>query len=115
MEQEEAYIQAVQSAVAYRVTDDRLELVDASGEATLVFARRQKAIRRLLLGGREMTMITLNVEAAISLGIGRDSQRRKGEAHRIDLGPKHRAFSQKTRDFPRPSGSVRPDQSPTGR
>ena len=40
MEQEAAYIEALQSAVIYRVIDDRLEIADASGEIALVFARK---------------------------------------------------------------------------
>ena len=39
MEQEEAYIAGLQSAAAYRVIDDRLEISDASGAIGLVFAR----------------------------------------------------------------------------
>ena len=38
MEQEEAYIEALRSAETYRVVDDRLEIADASGATTLVFA-----------------------------------------------------------------------------
>jgi heat shock protein HslJ len=40
MEQEAAYIKALQGAAAYRVINDRLEIADASGETTLVFARK---------------------------------------------------------------------------
>lgn len=39
MEQEAAYIEALQNAAAYRVMDDRLEIANAAGETTLVFAR----------------------------------------------------------------------------
>ncbi len=39
MEQEAAYIEALRSAAAYRVVDDRLEIDNAAGETTLVFAR----------------------------------------------------------------------------
>lgn len=39
MEQEAAYIEALRSAAAYRVMDDRLEIDNAAGETTLVFAR----------------------------------------------------------------------------
>jgi heat shock protein HslJ len=39
MEQEEAYIEALQSAAAYRVSGDRLEIDDAATATTLVFAR----------------------------------------------------------------------------
>jgi len=41
MEQEAAYISALQSAAAYRVTDDRLEIADANGETLLAFARQE--------------------------------------------------------------------------
>ena len=40
MEQEAAYIEALRSAAAYRVVDDRLEIANAAGETTLVFARK---------------------------------------------------------------------------
>jgi heat shock protein HslJ len=40
MEQEAAYIEALRSAATYRVEDDRLEIDDAAGETTLVFARK---------------------------------------------------------------------------
>ena len=39
MEQEARYIAALQGAAAYRMTQDRLEIADADGETTLVFAR----------------------------------------------------------------------------
>jgi len=39
MEQEAAYIEALRSAAAYWVMDDRLEIANAVGETTLVFAR----------------------------------------------------------------------------
>jgi heat shock protein HslJ len=41
MEQEEAYIEALLDAAAYRVIDDRLEVDDAAAETTLVFARKE--------------------------------------------------------------------------
>ena len=40
MEQEEAYIEALRSAASYRVVDDHLEIDNAAGEITLVFARK---------------------------------------------------------------------------
>ena len=40
MEQEAAYIEALQEAAAYRVVDDRLEITNAAGETPLVFARK---------------------------------------------------------------------------
>jgi len=39
MEQEAAYIEALRSAAAYRVMDDRLEIDNAAGETPLVFVR----------------------------------------------------------------------------
>lgn len=42
MEQEAAYIEALHNAAAYRVMDDRLEINNAAGETTLVFARREE-------------------------------------------------------------------------
>jgi heat shock protein HslJ len=41
MEQEAAYIEALRSAAAYRVIDDRLEVDDATGETVLVFAMKE--------------------------------------------------------------------------
>ena len=41
MEQEAAYIEALRSAAAYRVIDDRLEIDDAAGETILVFAVKE--------------------------------------------------------------------------
>jgi heat shock protein HslJ len=40
MEQEAAYIEALRNAAVYRVMDDRLEITNAAGETTLVFARK---------------------------------------------------------------------------
>jgi heat shock protein HslJ len=42
LQQEDAYIAALTGADAYRVLDDRLEIEDASGETTLVFARKEQ-------------------------------------------------------------------------
>ena len=42
MEQEVAYIAAPRSAASYRVVDDRLEIDNAAGETTLVFARKEE-------------------------------------------------------------------------
>jgi heat shock protein HslJ len=39
MEQEATYIEALRSAASYRVVDDRLEIDNAAGETTLIFAR----------------------------------------------------------------------------
>jgi heat shock protein HslJ len=41
MEQEEAYIHALHNAATYQVIEDRLEIADADGETTLVFARKE--------------------------------------------------------------------------
>jgi heat shock protein HslJ len=42
MEQEDAYIETLHNAAAYRVMDDRLEIDNAAGETTLVFARKEE-------------------------------------------------------------------------
>lgn len=42
MEQEAAYIETLRNAAAYRVTDDRLEIDNAEGETTLVFAMQEE-------------------------------------------------------------------------
>ncbi len=41
MEQEAAYVEALRSATAYRMTSDNLQIADASGDVTLVFMRRE--------------------------------------------------------------------------
>jgi len=41
MGQEDAFTDALRSAAAYRVTDGRLEIVDAGGKTVLVFTRQQ--------------------------------------------------------------------------
>jgi hypothetical protein len=38
-DQENAYLQALAEAVAFRLVENRLELQDATGETTLVFTR----------------------------------------------------------------------------
>jgi hypothetical protein len=43
VEQEAACIEALRDAASYRVTDDRLEIADASGETTLVLERGEQA------------------------------------------------------------------------
>ena len=40
LEQESAYVDALRNAATYRVVDDRLEIANAAGETTLVFARK---------------------------------------------------------------------------
>ena len=40
MEQENAYVSALNSVTNYRVVDNRLELQDAGGETVLVYARQ---------------------------------------------------------------------------
>ena len=42
MQQEAAYTSALQNAAAYRVIDDRLEIDNAAGETTLVFAMKEE-------------------------------------------------------------------------
>jgi len=39
MEQEQVYLVALRSAVAYRLVEDRLELLDGAGETILVYTR----------------------------------------------------------------------------
>ena len=43
MEQEDAYLAALQDVAAYRVTGDRLELEDGAGESLLAFVQKLKA------------------------------------------------------------------------
>jgi hypothetical protein len=40
MEQEAAYIEALRGAARYQVVEGRLEILDASGATTLVFAAK---------------------------------------------------------------------------
>jgi heat shock protein HslJ len=42
MPQEDAFIEALQNAAAYRVMGDHLEIDNAEGETTLVFTRREE-------------------------------------------------------------------------
>jgi heat shock protein HslJ len=42
MEQEQTYVETLTSATTYRMTDDGLEISDAAGETTLVFARKEE-------------------------------------------------------------------------
>jgi heat shock protein HslJ len=42
MEQEATYIETLRRAASYRVVDDRLEIDNAAGETTLVFARKEE-------------------------------------------------------------------------
>jgi heat shock protein HslJ len=42
MEQESAYVQVLRTAAAYRATEDRLELTDASGADILIYARQEE-------------------------------------------------------------------------
>jgi len=42
IQQELAYIETLRNAAAYRVMDDRLEIDNAAGETTLVFARKEE-------------------------------------------------------------------------
>ena len=43
MEQEDAYLRALQEAAAYRVAGDRLEIEDGAGKVTLIYARKARA------------------------------------------------------------------------
>jgi heat shock protein HslJ len=42
MEQETAYLQALRRSATYRLADGRLEIADAAGETSLVFARKEE-------------------------------------------------------------------------
>jgi hypothetical protein len=44
-EQETAYLEALQQAVAYQMVPDGLQIADASGELTLVLVRSKQAER----------------------------------------------------------------------
>ncbi len=61
MPQEEAYVQALGNAAAYRVTDGRLEIDNASVETTLVFAVKEEfAMDPRDLVGTEWELLSVN-------------------------------------------------------
>jgi len=61
MPQEDAYMQALGNAAAYRVTDGRLEIDNASGETTLVFAIKEEfAMDPRDLVGTEWELLSAN-------------------------------------------------------
>ena len=43
MEQEQAYVDALTDAAAYRLTDDGLEILSATGETVLVYVWQEKS------------------------------------------------------------------------
>jgi heat shock protein HslJ len=66
MEQEAAYIEALQIAVAYRVMGDRLEIKDAEGRTTLVFTRKEEALMEPSdLVGTEWQLVSWNGDSPI--------------------------------------------------
>ena len=70
MEQEQSYVEALNSAATYRMVDDRLEIDDATGETTLVFARQEEfpmdpgdlvgTAWLLSAGGSDITLVFLD-------------------------------------------------------
>jgi heat shock protein HslJ len=65
MQQEMAYVEALRSAVAYRLMDDRLEIENASGETILKFAKQEFPIS-LGLDGTEWVLTTLNGSSLVA-------------------------------------------------
>lgn len=66
MKQEAAYIEALQSAIAYRVMDDRLEIEDAAGRTILVFARKEESpMKPGDLVGTEWRLLSWNGDSPI--------------------------------------------------
>lgn len=66
MEQEAAYIEALQSAAAYRVMDDRLEIEDAAGRTIPVFARKgESPMNPSDLVGTEWQLLSWNGDSLI--------------------------------------------------
>ena len=66
MEQEAAYIEALQNAAAYRVMDDRLEIDNAAGRTILVFARKEEfPMKPSDLVGTEWQLVSWNGDSLI--------------------------------------------------
>jgi len=78
MQQEETFKEALGSAVAYHIVDDRLEIENASGETILVFAKKAEfPMNPGDLVGTEWQLVSLN---------GRPPRRRLHRARRgVDL------------------------------
>ncbi|MGC9334802.1 MAG: META domain-containing protein [Anaerolineae bacterium] len=61
MEQEDAYLEDLTKAASYRVADDRLEIQDETGEAVLVFTRREaQAMDPADLVGTAWKLVTMD-------------------------------------------------------
>ncbi|MDH4138582.1 MAG: META domain-containing protein, partial [Anaerolineae bacterium] len=60
MQQEVTYFEALTHAAAYRVTDDHLEIEDASGETILTFARQEPPSIDPILEDTEWVLTSLN-------------------------------------------------------
>jgi len=66
MEQEASYIEALRNAAAYRVMDDRLEIDNAAGETTLVFAMKEEfPMDPRDLVGTEWQLLSMNGSSTI--------------------------------------------------
>ena len=65
-QQETAYLQALQQAASYQVRDERLELMDANGEISLVFSLMpRQAMNPADLIGTQWVLRTLNGAALL--------------------------------------------------
>ncbi|MGA9348390.1 MAG: META domain-containing protein [Anaerolineae bacterium] len=66
MEQEQAYIAAFASAAAYRLSEDRLELQDATGETVLIYARQAECAEESAdLEGTGWQLVSVDGQAPI--------------------------------------------------
>jgi len=66
IQQEVAYIETLRNAAAYRVMDDRLEIDNAAGETTLVFARKEEFLMNPShLVGTEWQLLSWNGSSLI--------------------------------------------------
>jgi heat shock protein HslJ len=66
MQQEDAYLKILTNATTYRMTDDRLEIEDGSGETTLIFAVKEKsAMDPSDLVGTQWQLISMNADGPV--------------------------------------------------
>jgi heat shock protein HslJ len=104
MEQEHAYLAALQETAAYRVAGDQLGLVGAEGESLLTFARRERfAMDPGALPDTEWQLVSLNgaspVEGSRITLVFRDGSHASGQAGCRDYTTTYEASGDKIR-FP---------------
>jgi heat shock protein HslJ len=66
MDQEKAYLEALRSAAAYRLVEDRLEIQNVAGETILVYTRRAQSAEELAsLAGTAWQLVLVNGEVPV--------------------------------------------------